>query len=166
MKLTSKGRYAVTALLDVALHTNIGPVPLAEISERQDISLSYLEQLFSRLRRQNLVRSVRGPGGGYLLGKDAADISVGDIISAVNESVDATRCRGEADCQNGVRCLTHSLWTELSERIEDFLNSITLAELVAKKDVQSVADRQDKTVEKFLEHPISQLESINISYQM
>lgn len=166
MKLTSKGRYAVTALLDVALHTDVGPVSLAEISERQDISLSYLEQLFSRLRKHELVRSVRGPGGGYLLGKDPADISVGDIISAVNESIDATRCRGVGDCQNGVRCLTHSLWTELSDRIEDFLSSITLAELVKKKDVQTVAERQDGTAESAIEKSISQLENINISCQM
>ena len=150
----------------MALHTKIGPVPLAEISERQDISLSYLEQLFSRLRKQDVVRYVRGPGGGYLLGKEASEISVGDIISAVNESVDATRCGGEGDCQNGVRCLTHSLWSELSQRIEEFLNSITLAELVAKKDVQQVAGRQDQTVEKAVENSLSQLENINISCQM
>jgi Rrf2 family iron-sulfur cluster assembly transcriptional regulator len=143
MKLTSKGRYAVTAMLDVALHTQTGPVPLTDISERQEISLSYLEQLFARLRKQEIVTSVRGPGGGYLLGREAAKISVGEVISAVNESVDATRCNGQANCQNGVRCLTHSLWSELSTRIEDFLNSITLSELVEQNDVQDVAGRQD-----------------------
>ena len=101
MRLTSKGRYAVTAMLDVALHSNEGPVPLADISERQGISLSYLEQLFSRLRKNGLVASVRGPGGGYLLGKDASQIAVGTVITAVDESVDATRCQGKEGCQGG-----------------------------------------------------------------
>ncbi|MCQ8849426.1 BadM/Rrf2 family transcriptional regulator [Alteromonas sp. 76-1] len=145
MKLTSKGRYAVTAMLDVALHSTRGPVPLADISERQAISLSYLEQLFSRLRKDQLVDSVRGPGGGYLLGRDAANISIGEVIRAVDESVDATRCQGQADCQSGDRCLTHSLWQDLSDRISSFLNDITLGELMAKRDVQEVAGRQDKS---------------------
>lgn len=144
MKLTSKGRYAVTAMLDVALHSSKGPVPLADISERQEISLSYLEQLFSRLRKDQLVDSVRGPGGGYKLGRDAHQISVGEVIRAVDESVDATRCQGQADCQGGEQCLTHSLWQDLSDRISDFLNGITLGELMAKRDVQAVAGRQDK----------------------
>ena len=113
MRLTSKGRYAVTAMLDVALHSQEGPVPLADISERQGISLSYLEQLFSRLRKNGLVASVRGPGGGYLLGKDSGDIAVGAVITAVDESVDATRCQGKEGCQNGERCLTHTLWLSL-----------------------------------------------------
>ena len=145
MKLTSKVRYAVTAMLDVALHSTRGPVPLADISERQAISLSYLEQLFSRLRKDQLVDSVRGPGGGYLLGRDAANISIGEVIRAVDESVDATRCQGQADCQSGDRCLTHSLWQDLSDRISSFLNDITLGELMAKRDVQEVAGRQDKS---------------------
>ena len=145
MKLTPKGRYAVTAMLDVALHSTRGPVPLADISERQAISLSYLEQLFSRLRKDQLVDSVRGPGGGYLLGRDAANISIGEVIRAVDESVDATRCQGQADCQSGDRCLTHSLWQDLSDRISSFLNDITLGELMAKRDVQEVAGRQDKS---------------------
>jgi Rrf2 family iron-sulfur cluster assembly transcriptional regulator len=144
MKLTSKGRYAVTAMLDVSLHSQRGPVSLADISERQEISLSYLEQLFSRLRRENLVESVRGPGGGYKLGRSAGQISVGAVIRAVDESVDATRCQGQSDCQGGERCLTHNLWEGLSERISDFLNGITLGELMAKHDVRQVADRQDK----------------------
>ena len=143
MKLTSKGRYAVTAMLDVALHSSRGPVPLAEISARQEISLSYLEQLFSRLRKQQLVDSVRGPGGGYRLGRDADDIAIGEVIRAVDESVDATRCAGQSDCQGGERCLTHSLWQDLSERINVFLNGITLGELMAQHDVQEVAQRQD-----------------------
>ncbi len=144
MKLTSKGRYAVTAMLDVALHSTKGPVPLADISERQEISLSYLEQLFSRLRREKLVDSVRGPGGGYLLGRDATDIAIGEVIRAVDETVDATRCSGHADCQGGERCLTHSLWQDLSDRISVFLNGITLGELMAQRDVLEVANRQDK----------------------
>lgn len=145
MKLTSKGRYAVTAMLDVALHSQRGPVSLADISERQEISLSYLEQLFSRLRREKLVSSVRGPGGGYKLGRNPGEIPIGAVIRAVNESVDATRCRGQSDCQGGERCLTHSLWQDLSERISGFLDGITLGELMTKHDVKFVASRQDKT---------------------
>lgn len=145
MKLTSKGRYAVTAMLDVALHSQRGPVSLADISERQEISLSYLEQLFSRLRREKLVDSVRGPGGGYNLGREPGDIAIGEVIRAVDESVDATRCHGLSDCQGGERCLTHSLWQDLSERISHFLDGITLGELMAQHDVRQVASRQDKT---------------------
>lgn len=143
MKLTSKGRYAVTAMLDVALHSRKGPVPLADISERQEISLSYLEQLFSRLRKEKLVSSVRGPGGGYRLGRAAEEIAIGEVIRAVDESVDATRCQGLSDCQGGERCLTHSLWQDLSDRISQFLNGITLGELMKKNEVQEVAGRQD-----------------------
>lgn len=143
MKLTSKGRYAVTAMLDVALHSRLGPVSLADVSARQEISLSYLEQLFSRLRRDALVESVRGPGGGYRLGREAGNISVGEVIRAVDESVDATRCQGQGDCQAGERCLTHSLWQGLSDRIGEFLNSISLGELMEKGDVKAVAGRQD-----------------------
>jgi Rrf2 family iron-sulfur cluster assembly transcriptional regulator len=143
MKLTSKGRYAVTAMLDVTIHAVSGPVSLADISERQGISLSYLEQLFSRLRKEGLVTSVRGPGGGYRLGRCSAQIAVADIICAVNESVDATKCSGKGNCQDGEQCLTHSLWEGLSQRIEEFLQNITLAELVSKRDVQAVSKRQD-----------------------
>ena len=143
MKLTSKGRYAVTAMLDVAIHAESGPVPLADISERQGISLSYLEQLFSRLRKNGLVNSVRGPGGGYRLGRCSATIAVADVISAVDESVDATRCQGKGNCQAGQQCLTHNLWDGLSERIADFLSSITLSDLVNQGDVQKVSSRQD-----------------------
>lgn len=133
MKLTSKGRYAVTAVLDIALNASKGPVSLADISERQQISLSYLEQLFARLRRNGLVKSVRGPGGGYQLGKPITEISVAMVIAAVNENIDVTKCAGNGNCQNGAECLTHSLWLSLSQRIEDFLNEITIAELVEKK---------------------------------
>ena len=143
MKLTSKGRYAVTAMLDVAIHAVSGPVSLADISERQDISLSYLEQLFSRLRKHGLVISVRGPGGGYRLGKCSAEIAVADVISAVDENVDATKCSGKVGCQGGQKCLTHNLWAGLSKRIEDFLQGISLSELIEQRDVQSVSKRQD-----------------------
>ncbi|RTR39418.1 Fe-S cluster assembly transcriptional regulator IscR [Shewanella canadensis] len=144
MKLTSKGRYAVTAMLDVAMHSTSGPVPLADISESQGISLSYLEQLFAKLRKHGLVSSVRGPGGGYRLGADAEEISVGMVVRAVDESVDATRCQGQGNCQSGTRCLTHSLWGDLSKQISDFLNGISLAGLMNKRDVQFISVKQDE----------------------
>ncbi len=143
MKLTSKGRYAVTAMLDVAIHAVTGPVSLADISERQGISLSYLEQLFSRLRKHGLVNSVRGPGGGYRLGKCSAQIAVADVISAVDESINATKCSGQGNCQGGHQCLTHSLWEDLSVRIEEFLQNISLSELVEQRNVKEVTQRQD-----------------------
>ncbi len=143
MKLTSKGRYAVTAMLDVALNSSSGPVSLADISERQEISLSYLEQLFARLRKSGLVVSVRGPGGGYILSRDMDEIAISSIVKAVDETVHATKCHGEQGCQGGVKCLTHTLWNDLSERIEDFLTNITLSELVKNKDVRAVAERQN-----------------------
>lgn len=117
---------------------------MADISERQGISLSYLEQLFSRLRKHGLVTSVRGPGGGYRLGKCSAEIAVAEVITAVDESVDATKCMGQGNCQGGNQCLTHTLWTDLSKRIEEFLQSITLSELVEQGDVKSVSKRQDE----------------------
>ncbi|WP_067517794.1 Fe-S cluster assembly transcriptional regulator IscR [Endozoicomonas ascidiicola] len=143
MRLTTKGRYAVTAMLDLALHIDQGPVSLADISERQGISLSYLEQLFAKLRRADLVCSVRGPGGGYRLSREGQDIYVAQVIDAVNESVDATKCKGAGGCQQGVTCLTHHLWQDLSEQIHTFLDGISLADLVARREVQNVADRQD-----------------------
>ncbi len=143
MKLTTRGRYAVTAMLDLALHQHGGPVALAEIAERQGISLSYLEQIFARLRRRELVCSTRGPGGGYRLGRAADAISVADVISAVDETVDATRCGGMENCQGEERCLTHDLWDDLSHRIHDFLTGIDLAQLVARRSVREVAARQD-----------------------
>ena len=142
MRLTTRGRYAVTAMLDLALHSEKRPVSLAEISERQTISLSYLEQLFSGLRKAGLVNSVRGPGGGYRLVGKTDLICVADIIKAVNESVDSTNCRGKGDCQGGSICLTHSLWDDLSRQISGFLSGISLADLVAKRDVQTIANRQ------------------------
>jgi Rrf2 family iron-sulfur cluster assembly transcriptional regulator len=134
MKLTTKGRYAVTAMLDLALHCNDGAVSLAEISQRQGISLSYLEQLFSRLRKQGLVTSTRGPGGGYCLSRDAAQIAVADVITAVDEIVDATRCKGKQNCHDSHACLTHDLWVDLSTQIHAFLSNITLANLVERRN--------------------------------
>ena len=142
MRLTTKGRYAVTAMLDLALHVDAGPTSLADISQRQDISLSYLEQLFAKLRRSQLVVSVRGPGGGYLLSRPSADIFVAEIIDAVNENVDATGCNGRADCQDGETCLTHYLWCDLSAQIHQFLSGISLASLVERREVQEVLTRQ------------------------
>ncbi len=142
MKLTTKGRYAVTAMLDLALHYEQGAVTLSEIARRQGISLSYLEQLFARLRRNGLVDSVRGPGGGYNLAMPPANISVAKIVIAINENIDATRCGGEKNCDGQERCLTHNLWEDLSQRIHEFLDGITLADLVNKPTVQEVARRQ------------------------
>lgn len=144
MRLTTKGRYAVTAMLDLALHEGKGPISLADISERQGISLSYLEQLFAKLRRNELVRSVRGPGGGYQLNREQAEINVAEVIDAVNESVDATGCHRNGDCQGGETCLTHHLWCDLSDQIHGFLRGISLANMVARKDVQDISDRQDR----------------------
>jgi Rrf2 family iron-sulfur cluster assembly transcriptional regulator len=142
MRLTTKGRYAVTAMLDLTLHADNKPVSLSEISERQSISLSYLEQLFSRLRQSELVSSVRGPGGGYRLGRSSDDIYIAQIIEAVNESVDTTNCQGRGDCQGGEICLTHALWDELTAEIHNFLNGISLAHLMARRDVKNIAQRQ------------------------
>ncbi len=142
MRLTTKGRYAVTAMLDLALNANDNPVSLADISQRQNISLSYLEQLFAKLRRAKLVASVRGPGGGYLLSRPSSQLFVAQIVDAVNESVDATGCAGQADCQDGETCLTHYLWCDLSEQIHQFLSGISLASLVQRNEVQAVSARQ------------------------
>ncbi|HSG87621.1 MAG TPA: Fe-S cluster assembly transcription factor [Pseudomonadales bacterium] len=143
MRLTTRGRYAVTAMLDLALHGDRGPVPLSDIAARQDISLAYLEQLFARLRRRGLVSSVRGPGGGYRLALAEEDISIAVVIDAVDESLDATRCGGAGNCQDGERCLTHDLWSDLSERVHAFLGGITLASLVRGDGTRAVAARQD-----------------------
>ena len=140
MRLTTKGRFAVTAMLDLALRHGKGPVTLAGISERQDISLSYLEQLFGKLRRHQLVDSVRGPGGGYTLAKPLDTVSVADIIRAVDKPVDATQCGGKENCHDEHRCMTHDLWTSLNKKIYEYLDSVTLAELVAKQqEKQNVA---------------------------
>ncbi len=142
MKLTTKGRYAVTAMLDLALHYEQGAVTLADIAGRQGISLSYLEQLFARLRRHRLVDSIRGPGGGYSLAREPAQISVAAIIVAINENLDTTRCSSEKNCDEDETCLTHYLWEKLSGRIYEFLEGISLADLVAREHVQEVAQRQ------------------------
>ncbi len=139
MKLTTKGRFAVTAMLDLAISeaqygVGFKPVTLAGISERQSISLSYLEQLFSRLRRQGLVSSVRGPGGGYKLAKNYADISVAEIINAVDEQIDATQCGGNENCRDEGRCMTHDLWATLNSKILDYLDGISLADMVASQN--------------------------------
>ena len=146
MRLTTKGRYAVTAMLDLALHYNQGPITLADISARQGISLSYLEQLFSKLRKNGLVDSARGPGGGYRLSRDASEIAVADVITAVDEKVDAMRCEGKGNCHEDGQCLTHELWCDLSDQIYAFLKSIDLGQLVARQGVQEVAARQDRQI--------------------
>ena len=143
MKLTTRGRYAVTAMLDLALHGKDGPISLADISTRQDISLSYLEQLFAKLRKSELVKSVRGPGGGYCLSRSGEEINVANIIDAVNESTDATSCGGKGICQKGEICLTHHLWEDLSKQIHYFLSNISLAQLTKKEHVQLISERQD-----------------------
>ena len=146
MKLTTKGRYAVTAMLDLALHAEKGPVSLAEISQRQEISLSYLEQLFSRLRKNGLVTSTRGPGGGYRVARDLDKVAVSEIIGAVNESVDATQCAGKENCHSHGRCLTHDLWEGLSEQIEDFLSGVSLQNMIDQRRVKAVSIQQDQVM--------------------
>ncbi len=157
MRLTTKGRYAVTAMLDLAIHSENQAVSLADIAERQSISLSYLEQLFSKLRRSDLVKSTRGPGGGYQLKQAGADISIAQVIDSVNETVDATRCGGMADCHHGDVCLTHHLWSDLSKQIHQFLSGISLADLVARKEVQDIAKQQTKLTDNLLN--VTSLES-------
>jgi Rrf2 family iron-sulfur cluster assembly transcriptional regulator len=132
MRLTTKGRFAVTAMIDLAMNNHAGPVTLADISGRQKISLSYLEQLFGKLRRSSLVSSVRGPGGGYNLAKKEDEVSVADIIIAVDEPIDATQCGGKENCRDEQKCLTHDLWTNLNKHIFDYLRDVKLAELVEK----------------------------------
>ena len=139
MRLTTKGRFAVTAMLDLALHGADGPVTLSGISERQRISLSYLEQLFGKLRRRELVESVRGPGGGYHLARDASLVSVADIISAVEESIDSTQCGGRENCLDSHRCMTHDLWEELNTTVYGFLSNVSLSQLVEKQRTKPVS---------------------------
>ncbi|MBI5462374.1 MAG: Rrf2 family transcriptional regulator [Gammaproteobacteria bacterium] len=142
MRLSTKGRYAVTAMLDLAIHDGKGPVTLADISQCQGISLSYLEQLFAKLRREGLVEGVRGPGGGYRLARAAASISIADIIAAVDEKVDTMLCEGKEDCRDGGRCLTHELWSSLSAQIHDYLAGINLAEFLARPSVRAIIEQQ------------------------
>lgn len=144
MRLTTRGRYAVTALLDLALQDSQhnDAVSLSDIAKRQEISISYLEQLFSKLRKQGLVVSTRGASGGYHIAKPLEQISVMDIISAVDESIDARACEGEGNCQEGAMCLTHDLWTDLSHHIESYLSQVTLAQLIDRRLIRQVAERQ------------------------
>ena len=150
MRLSTKGRYSVTAMLDLAIHDRAGPVTLADISQCQGISLSYLEQLFARLRKSGLVKGVRGPGGGYRLSRPATDISIGDIVRAVDESIDVTRCEGRGDCLNGEACLTHELWTELSHRLYQFLDGITLSQFVDRPGIPELSMQRDKMNGRFI----------------
>lgn len=147
MRLTTKGRFAVTAMIDVNLYQQGGPVPLAGISRRQDISVAYLEQLFSKLRRENLVKSIRGPGGGYVLAKDPADITIADIVFAVDEPLDITRCGGNGNCAKGsIKCITHNLWASLNEKIIDYLGSVTLSDLSGKGTGTTQKKRQSGNI--------------------
>ena len=145
----------MTAILDLAFHSKAGPVTLSHVSRRQDISLSYLEQLFTRLRKQQLVESTRGPGGGYSLSRPANQIAVAEVIAAVDEMVDSTRCSGASNCHDGQQCLTHELWDELSHQIYDFLGNISLQDLMEESSIQQVAARQDDKMGEDLEFQIS-----------
>ena len=150
MRLTTKGRYAVTAMLDLVINSDNGPISLADISKRQEISLSYLEQLFAKLRKQELVSSVRGPGGGYKLSRAANTIFIAEIVDAVNESIDATNCGGKGNCHGGEVCLTHHLWSDLSDQIHTFLSNISLQSLVDRRNEES-NDQSDQDSEQVLE---------------
>jgi len=156
MKLTTKGRYAVTAMLDLAVHNGEGPIALADISERQGISLSYLEQLFAKLRKTGLVASTRGPGGGYKLNRSPSEIAVADVVTAVDEPVDATRCGGVGDCAgDNKRCLTHDLWEELSFQIRSFLSEVSLADVIRRYELRAGSSDQNQLLQK-IQHAESQ----------
>ena len=151
MRLTTKVRYAVTAMLDLAFHSQTKPVTLIEIAARQTISLSYLEQLFARLRQAGMVVGIRGPGGGYKLNRPATQINIADIIAAVDEPLDSTKCGGEGNCQDQKACLTHDLWMGLSEHIRDYLTDISLGDLLERKFIQDVAHRQEQDSQQRVE---------------
>jgi Rrf2 family iron-sulfur cluster assembly transcriptional regulator len=144
MRLTTKGRFAVTAMVDLAMRQGRGPVTLAAISERQRISLSYLEQLFGKLRRRKLVSSVRGPGGGYRLALPMQNVSVAEIVIAVDEPLDATQCGGKENCADDKRCMTHELWATLNKKMHEYLSSVSLADLVAQQTAKPVTLLHDK----------------------
>lgn len=154
MRLTTKGRYAVTAMMDLTLHGVDRAVTLTDIATHQSISISYLEQLFALLRSNGLVQGSRGPGGGYRLARPAAEISVAHIVTAVDEELDVTRCKGRENCQDGERCLTHDLWSELSDRLYEFLDGISLAELIQRPDVRAASARQDAQGGRNFPHPV------------
>ncbi|HEY5291898.1 MAG TPA: Fe-S cluster assembly transcriptional regulator IscR [Burkholderiales bacterium] len=158
MRLTTKGRFAVTAMLDLALRHQQGPVTLAGIGQRQGISLSYLEQLFGKLRRHALVESVRGPGGGYRLARPTEKVSVADIVLAVDEPLDATQCSGMENCREDKRCMTHDLWATLNEKLYEYLNSVTLQDLVHEQlakngNVTLLMDRRRAAARKVVSLP-------------
>jgi len=153
MRLSTKGRYAVTAMMDIALHEKVGPVTLADISQCQGISLSYLEQLFAKLRKCGLVHGVRGPGGGYRLARPAGQISVADIIQSVDERLDMTKCGGKGNCSKGEKCLTHQLWHELSCNLYKFLNGIKLDQYVNRPEINELVKKQDIQYGRFLNRP-------------
>ncbi len=150
MKLSTKGRYAVTAVMDIALHEKVGPVTLADISQCQGISLSYLEQLFSKLRSNGLVKGVRGPGGGYRLAKPANEISVADIIDSVDEKLDLTACEGKGNCKQGDKCLTHKLWFDLTNDLHKYLSGIKLDQYVNRPQISELVKKQDVQYDRFL----------------
>ncbi len=150
MKLSTKGRYAVTAMMDIALHEKVGPVTLADISQCQGISLSYLEQLFSKLRNNGLVKGVRGPGGGYRLAKPASEISVADIIDSVDERLDFTQCEGRGNCDHGEKCITHKLWYGLTCDLHHFLGEIKLEQYVNRPQISDLVKKQDAQYGRFL----------------
>jgi len=150
MRLSTKGRYAVTAMMDIALHEKQGPVTLAEISQCQGISLSYLEQLFAKLRKEGLVKGVRGPGGGYSLARPSDQISVADIIQSVDEKLDMTKCGGKGNCSNGDKCLSHQLWFDLSCKLYKFLNGIKLDQYVNRPEINELVIKQDAQYGRFL----------------
>jgi Rrf2 family iron-sulfur cluster assembly transcriptional regulator len=159
MRLTTKGRFAVTAMLDLALRHQRGPVTLAGIGQRQNISLSYLEQLFGKLRRHALVESVRGPGGGYRLARPTEKVSVADIVLAVDEPLDATQCSGMENCQDDKRCMTHNLWATLNEKLYEYLSSVTLQDLVNEQlakdgNVSLLVDRRRAAARKSVSLPV------------
>lgn len=143
----------MTAMLDLAVHRDEGPISLADISRRQGISLSYLEQLFAKLRKKSLVTSVRGPGGGYQLQRNPSQIFVAEIVDSVDENVDATRCSGRADCQHGEMCLSHQLWADLSDEIHHFLSGIDLASIIEKREVKRIAQRQEELENEIIRMP-------------
>jgi len=150
MRLSTKGRYAVTAMMDIALHESVGPVTLAEISQCQGISLSYLEQLFSKLRNEGLVKGVRGPGGGYRLAKPANEISIAEIIESVDEKLDMTKCGGKGNCASGEKCLTHQLWYDLTCELHKFLSAIKLDQYVLRPDISEMVKKQDALYGRFI----------------
>jgi Rrf2 family iron-sulfur cluster assembly transcriptional regulator len=144
MKLTTKGRYAIIAMIDLAMRGDALPVPLRDVSNRQNISLSYLEQLFSKLRLSALVKSIRGPGGGYILNKDASEINLYQIITAVDENIDQTQCGGAMNCNNDKPCVTHFIWSDLNKKINDYMEGITLNDVALRKNVKNIIYKREK----------------------